>query len=56
MNSEPEVAFLLLGLFDFPANLLVGLAQPLLQSPEQFIFLALGEGQIVVRQLPVFLL
>ena len=45
-----------LKLFDFASDVFFAHAKPLLQSPEQFIFLALGEGQIVVSQFSIFLL
>ena len=42
-------------IFYFAPNLFLRLAKTLLQAAEQLIFLALGEGQVVVRELPILL-
>ena len=40
---------------DFPVNLFPALAKALLQAAEQFLFLAFGECEIVVRELRILL-
>ena len=42
-------------LLDLAPDLFFGLPETL-QPPEQFVFLALGEGQIIVREIGIFLL
>jgi hypothetical protein len=41
---------------DFPVNLFPALAKALLQAAKQFLFLAFGECEIVVRELRILLL
>ena len=42
-------------IFYLAPNLFLCLAKTLLQTAEQLVFLALGEGQVVVRELPILL-
>ena len=44
-----------LGFFDLAPQFFFGFAEAPLKPSEQFIFLAFGEGEIVVRKLGVFL-
>ena len=45
-----------LELFDLPTDVLLGLAEPLLQAAEEFVFLAFGKGEVVIGKLAVLLL
>ena len=42
-------------IFYLAPHLFLCLAKTLLQTAEQLIFLAFGEGQVVVRELPILL-
>lgn len=46
----------MLRFFDRPPNLVLVLAQTLLQTAEQLFFLAFGKSEVVIRQLGILLL
>jgi hypothetical protein len=53
---EISMLIFLLEFLETFADLFLALAEALLEPPEKFFLFAFGEGEIVVRELPVFLL